>query len=61
MAAQGGRLAGKVALISGTAGGQGREAAKIFAREGARVVACDIEPDGAAETQAMVEAQGGEI
>ncbi|HEY4095509.1 MAG TPA: SDR family NAD(P)-dependent oxidoreductase [Baekduia sp.] len=61
MPAQGGRLAGKVALISGTAGGQGREAAKIFAREGARVVACDIAPDGAAETQAMVEAEGGEI
>ena len=31
-----GRLAEKVVLISGTGGGQGRVAAEIFAREGAR-------------------------
>jgi meso-butanediol dehydrogenase/(S,S)-butanediol dehydrogenase/diacetyl reductase len=35
-------LEGKVALITGTAGGQGRAAALIFAREGARVFGCDI-------------------
>ena len=33
-----GRLEGKVALISGTGGGQGRAAALRFAREGARVI-----------------------
>jgi meso-butanediol dehydrogenase / (S,S)-butanediol dehydrogenase / diacetyl reductase len=37
-----GRLGGKVALITGTAGGQGRAAALLFAREGARVIGCDL-------------------
>jgi NAD(P)-dependent dehydrogenase (short-subunit alcohol dehydrogenase family) len=57
----GGRLAGKVALISGTGGAQGREAARIFAREGARVVACDINELGAAETEQLVRDEGGKI
>lgn len=56
-----GRLDGKVALISGTGGGQGREAALLFAREGARVVGCDISPDGDAETVALVGEAGGEM
>jgi NAD(P)-dependent dehydrogenase (short-subunit alcohol dehydrogenase family) len=37
-----GRLEGKVAIITGTAGGQGRAAALLFAREGAKVVGCDV-------------------
>ncbi len=37
-----GRLAGKVALITGTARGQGAVEAAMFAAEGARVVACDV-------------------
>jgi meso-butanediol dehydrogenase / (S,S)-butanediol dehydrogenase / diacetyl reductase len=56
-----GRLAGKVALISGTAGGQGREAALLFAREGARIVGCDLNQGGAQETVEMVRAAGGEM
>ncbi|WP_227698480.1 SDR family NAD(P)-dependent oxidoreductase [Sphingomonas hengshuiensis] len=36
------RLAGKIALITGTAGGQGRAAARAFAREGAKIVGCDL-------------------
>jgi NAD(P)-dependent dehydrogenase (short-subunit alcohol dehydrogenase family) len=50
-----------VALISGTAGGQGRAAALLFAREGAKVVGCDIEAAGSAETVDMVRDAGGEM
>ncbi len=56
-----GRLAGKVAIITGTGGGQGRAAALRFASEGARVVGCDLKIEGAQETLAMVEAAGGEM
>jgi NAD(P)-dependent dehydrogenase (short-subunit alcohol dehydrogenase family) len=37
-----GRLDGKIAIITGTAGGQGRSAAVLFAREGAKIVGCDV-------------------
>ena len=37
-----GRLAGKVALITGAARGQGAAAARLFAAEGARVVLADV-------------------
>jgi NAD(P)-dependent dehydrogenase (short-subunit alcohol dehydrogenase family) len=37
-----GRLEGKVAIITGSAGGQGRAAALLFAREGAKIVGCDV-------------------
>jgi NAD(P)-dependent dehydrogenase (short-subunit alcohol dehydrogenase family) len=56
-----GRLAGKVAFITGTGGGQGRAAALLFAREGARVVGCDVKVEGGQETVAMVKAAGGEM
>jgi len=51
-----GRLAGKVALISGTAGGQGRRAAIHFAAEGAKIVGCDVKDAEAKETVEMVRA-----
>ena len=54
-----GRLAGRVALVTGTAGGQGREAALLFAREGAVVVGCDLDGDGSEETARAVRAAGG--
>ncbi|MER7164963.1 SDR family NAD(P)-dependent oxidoreductase [Micromonospora sp. NPDC000207] len=54
-----GRLAGKVAVITGTGGGQGRAAALLFAREGATVVGCDLKTEGAEETVEMVRAAGG--
>ncbi len=54
------RLKNKVALITGAALGQGRAACLIFAREGARIVALDIDADNGEKSVEMVRAQGGE-
>ena len=56
-----GRLAGKVALITGTAGGQGRAAARLFAAEGAIVIGTDLNVAGAAETVESVRVAGGRM
>ena len=54
-----GKLAGKVALITGAGSGIGRAAALLFAREGARIVASDIVPRGGHETVKLIkEAEG---
>jgi meso-butanediol dehydrogenase/(S,S)-butanediol dehydrogenase/diacetyl reductase len=53
-----GRLQGKVALITGTGGGQGRVAALRFAREGAIVVGCDTNAAAHEETAALLRAEG---
>ncbi|MFC5495815.1 SDR family NAD(P)-dependent oxidoreductase [Nocardioides caricicola] len=55
------RLAGKIALITGVGGGMGVAAARRFAAEGARVVGCDLDEAGAAATEELVRAEGGEI
>lgn len=55
-----GRLEGKVALITGGAGGQGRTAALMFAREGARIALSDTQEEGGMQTQHMVTENGGE-
>lgn len=54
-------LDGKVALISGTAGGQGRAAAMAFADAGARVLGCDVDAEHAQETVELVRRRGGEM
>jgi len=54
-----GRLDGKVALISGTGGGQGRVAAQMFTREGARVLGCDVNRETDEETRRLVDEAGG--
>src|ERR1700758_745367 len=56
-----GRLAGKVALISGTARGMGRAAALEFAAQGAAVFGCDLDADGSAETVELVTKAGGQM
>ncbi|MBO1330429.1 SDR family NAD(P)-dependent oxidoreductase [Streptomyces sp. VRA16 Mangrove soil] len=53
------RLEGKVALISGTARGQGRAAALRFAAEGALVVGGDLLHEQALETQRLIGRAGG--
>ncbi|MCG2621979.1 SDR family oxidoreductase [Arthrobacter sp. I2-34] len=57
----GGRLEGKVVLLTGIGGGMGRVTAQLFAREGATVVGCDLNPGSAAETVRLVQADGGSI
>lgn len=60
-----GRLAGKVALVTGAGSvgpgwGNGRAAAMLFAREGAKVVAVDRDPAAAAETARLIGEEKGE-
>src|SRR5580658_9953700 len=56
-----GRLDGKVALITGTAGGQGAAAARLFAAEGATVVGCDLDSERAEAVATAIEAGGGRM
>jgi NAD(P)-dependent dehydrogenase (short-subunit alcohol dehydrogenase family) len=56
----GDRLKGKTALITGAGMGIGREAATLFAREGARIVVGDLDERAGHETASLVEAAGGE-
>ena len=54
-----GRLDGKVALITGAGSGMGREACAVFASEGARVAAVDIDPELLEGTETAVRAIDG--
>jgi NAD(P)-dependent dehydrogenase (short-subunit alcohol dehydrogenase family) len=56
-----GRLSGKVCLVTGTGGRMGRATAETFAREGARLVGCDVAVEPARETVEIVRAAGGEM
>ncbi len=59
------RLKDKVALVTGAGSsgpgwGNGKAAAVLFAREGAKVVAVDLNPAAAEETRDIIAAEGGE-
>ena len=54
------RLAGKVALISGGARGQGATEAKLFVAEGASVVFGDVLDDDGKKLEAEIRAAGGQ-
>lgn len=61
----GGRVAGKVALVTGAGSvgpgwGNGKAAAALYAREGAAVLACDLKEDAARETQKIIQDAGGQ-
>lgn len=58
--ATGFELQDKVVIITGAAGGLGREFALGFAAEGAKIVAADVQEAGLAETVKLVEAAGGQ-
>ena len=53
------KLAGKVAIITGAAGGIGRASALLFAKAGARLVVVDRDQAGVEETAALVRDAGG--
>ena len=54
------RLKDRVALITGAAGGIGRETSLLFAEQGAQVVAVDVNDEGCQETVDQVTAAGGQ-
>jgi len=55
----GGLVHGKSALVTGAASGIGRATASLLAREGARVLVCDVDEAGGRAAVAEIEAAGG--
>jgi len=55
-----GRLKGKVAIITGANSGIGRATARLFGREGAKVVCCDIQETIAPRIDDLIKREGGE-
>ncbi|MEW6635253.1 MAG: SDR family NAD(P)-dependent oxidoreductase [Actinomycetota bacterium] len=53
-----GRLEGKAAVVTGAAKGIGRATAELFAREGARLVATDVDADGLEALRGRLEGSG---
>ncbi|WP_375459937.1 SDR family NAD(P)-dependent oxidoreductase [uncultured Enterovirga sp.] len=54
-----GRLDGKVALITGAAGGQGATEAMLFAEEGAAIVLTDVDAEAGQQVADQIRERGG--
>src|SRR4051812_40206172 len=54
------QLKDKVAFITGSASGIGKEIATVYAREGAKIVIADLNPDAAKATAAELTASGAQ-
>jgi 3-oxoacyl-[acyl-carrier protein] reductase len=54
------RLEGKVAIVTGANSGIGRATARLFAREGARVVCCDVQEQLSPRIDERIKQDGGE-
>ncbi|HUB73246.1 MAG TPA: SDR family oxidoreductase [Solirubrobacteraceae bacterium] len=55
MSAAGGRLAGRVCVVSGAVGGIGAATVELFRREGARVAGLDVQPGSPGELALQVD------
>ena len=55
------RLQGKVAIITGAANGMGAAEAKMFAKEGAKVVATDVNEEKLMELAEEIKEAGGDV
>ncbi len=55
------RLQGKVAIITGAASGQGAEEARVFAREGAKVIATDMQVELLNQVVNSINEQYGDV
>ena len=55
-----GRLQGRVAIVTGANSGIGRATARLFAREGAKVVCCDIQETIEPRIDKLIERDGGQ-
>lgn len=56
-----GRLQGRVAIVTGAASGIGAACAALFAREGARVMASDLQAEAGRALAERLSAEGGDV